>query len=64
MPPLEVPRCTEDETRKGEDTSLSITHQFGRISLLKISNLYLKDSSPPFIGEGPVMSVQEAYKGS
>jgi len=61
---LRILRSTQDETRRGEDKSHSITHQFGRGSLLKISNLYYKDSSPPFIEGWPIMSVQEAYKGS
>ena len=59
---LRFQECTQDKTRIGEETSLSITHQFGRISLLKISNLNFKDSSPPFIGEGPVMSLQRSLQ--
>jgi len=38
--------CSQDKTRVREDTSLLITHQFGRISVLKISNLYLEGLKP------------------
>jgi len=52
-------RLEEEKTQ----VSQSLTN-LGEFLYSKISNLYLKDSSPPFIGEGPVMSLQEAYKGS
>ena len=35
---LRFQECTQDETSRGEGTSLSITHQFGRGSLLKNIN--------------------------
>ena len=46
---LRFQECTQDKTRIREDTSFSITHQFGRISVLKISNLFLKDSNSPLL---------------
>jgi len=45
---LRFQECTQDETRRGENTSLSFTHQFGRISLLKISNLLFKGIKSSF----------------
>jgi len=39
MAPLEVPRCTQDETRRGEDKSHSLNHQFGRVSVVSNSNM-------------------------
>jgi len=46
MPPLEVPRCTQDETRRREDKSHSLNNQFGRVSVVSISNLYLEGLKP------------------
>jgi len=48
---LRVQECTQDKTRREEDTSLSqFTHQFGRVSLLKNQFYHFKDPSPSFIG--------------
>jgi len=47
---LRLQECTQDKTRREEDTSLSqFTHQFGRGSLLKNQFYYFKDPSFPFI---------------
>jgi len=61
MLPLEVPRCTQDETRRGEDKSHSLTQQFGRFS---ISNLYLEGPKPSLYRRRTGHEVQEAYTRS
>ena len=67
---LRVQECTQDKTRREEDTSLSqFTHQFGRGSLLKNQFYYFKDPSLPFIGRRTVhvftkKLAREALQGS
>jgi len=52
-------RLEEEKTQ----VSQSLTN-LGEFLYSKYQIYYFKDSSPPFIGEGSVMSLQEAYKGS
>jgi len=63
---LRVQECTQDKTRREEDTSLSqFTHQFGRGSLLKISIILFQRTQVLLLEEkGPVMNYKEAYKRS
>jgi len=67
---LRFQECTQDKTRKKEDTSLSqFTHQFGRGSLLKNQFYHFKDPSLPFIGRRTGHKLQrkltrEALQGS
>ena len=61
---LRLQDCSQDKTRVRENTSLSSTHQFGRISVVKISILYLEGLKPSLYRRRTGHEVQEAYTRS
>ena len=58
------PRLTQDETRRGEDKSHSLNHQYGRVSLLKQSILYLVGPKPSLYRRRTDHEVYKAYTTS